>query len=161
MEKPLESWVGELLTEHGLKLATAESCTGGLIGHLVTNMAGSSRYYLGGVIAYSNEAKVRLLGVRPGTLEKYGAVSSETVIEMAIGVRKAMAADIGISVSGIAGPGGGSPDKPVGTVWIGLSSEAEEYSRQFLWSGDRLAIKTQSAQTALKLLVELLQNEHE
>jgi PncC family amidohydrolase len=155
--KPLEVLVGELLSMHKLRLAAAESCTGGLIGHLLTNVAGSSTYYLGSVTAYANEAKIRLLGVSRETLEKYGAVSSETVIEMARGIRKALAADIGISVSGIAGPGGGTPEKPVGTVWIGLSTPQEEFSRHYLWSGNRLAIKEQSAQAALNLLVEFLQ----
>ena len=158
MDKPLEVVVGELLLQHGLWLAAAESCTGGLISHLITNVAGSSTYYLGGVTAYSNEAKVRLLGVSRDTLEQHGAVSEETVLEMARGIRKAMGADIGISVSGIAGPTGGTPDKPVGTVWIGLSSAKEEYARHFLWSGDRLAVKEQSAQAALKMVVEHLRN---
>ena len=157
MIKPLEVVVGEILRQRGLCLAVAESCTGGLISHLVTNVPGSSAYYLGGVTAYANEVKIHLLGVHPETLEKYGAVSSETVIEMARGVRIALAADIGISVSGIAGPDGGTHDKPVGTVWIGLSSPQEEYSRHYLWSGDRLAVKQQSAQAALKLLLENLQ----
>jgi PncC family amidohydrolase len=156
LDKSLEEVVGELLLPHGLWLATAESCTGGLIGHLITNVAGSSAYYLGGVTAYSNQAKVRLLGVRKETLEQHGAVSEETVLEMARGVRKAMGADIGISVSGIAGPTGGTPDKPVGTVWIGLSSARDVYARHFLWSGDRLAVKEQSAQAALKMVVEYL-----
>ena len=151
--------VGELLSKRGKRLAAAESCTGGLIGHLITNVAGSSAYYLGGVTAYANETKIRLLGVSPVTLEKYGAVSSETVIEMARGVRNTLGADIGISVSGIAGPGGGTADKPVGTVWIGLSSPQQEYSRHYLWLGDRLAVKEQSAQAALSLLVEYLQKE--
>ncbi len=158
MDKPLEQVVGELLLQHGLWLATAESCTGGLISHLITNVAGSSTYYLGGVTAYSNEAKMRLLGVRQETLEQHGAVSEETVLEMARGIRKAMGADIGISVSGIAGPAGGTPDKPLGTVWIGLSSPRDEYARHFLWSGDRLAVKEQSAQAAMKMVVEYLQN---
>ena len=157
MDKPLEVLVGELLRQRGLRLAVAESCTGGLIGHLLTNVAGSSTYYMGSVTAYAYEAKVRLLQVSWDTLEKYGAVSSETVLEMARGVRIALAADIGVSVSGIAGPGGGTPDKPVGTVWIGLSSPKEEYARQYLWIGDRLAVKEKSAQAALKLLVEHLQ----
>jgi PncC family amidohydrolase len=146
------------LLYRGLWLATAESCTGGLISHLITNVAGSSTYYLGGVTAYSNEAKVRLLGVRQETLEQHGAVSEETVLEMARGIRKAMEADIGISVSGIAGPAGGTPDKPLGTVWIGLSSPRDEYARHFLWSGDRLAVKEQSAQAAMKMVVEYLRN---
>jgi PncC family amidohydrolase len=159
LSKPLEALVGELLSKRGKRLAAAESCTGGLIGHLITNVAGSSAYYLGGVTAYANETKIRLLGVSPVTLEKYGAVSSETVIEMARGVRNTLGADIGISVSGIAGPGGGTADKPVGTVWIGLSSPQQEYSRHYLWSGDRLAVKEQSAQAALSMLVEHLQKE--
>jgi nicotinamide-nucleotide amidase len=156
LDKPLEEVVGELLVRHGLRLATAESCTGGLIGHLITNVAGSSTYYLGGVTAYSNEAKVNLLGVSRKTLEWNGAVSQRTVLEMARGVRKAMGADIGVSVSGIAGPTGGTPDKPVGTVWIGLSSDREEFAQHFLWSGDRLSVKEQSAQAALKMVLEHL-----
>jgi PncC family amidohydrolase len=156
--KPLEVLVGELLLQRGLWLAVAESCTGGLIGHLLTNVPGSSAYYMGSVTAYANEAKARLLGVSWDTLEKYGAVSAETVVEMARGIRLALTADIGISVSGIAGPTGGTPDKPVGTVWIGLSTPKEEYARRYLWSGDRQAIKKQSAQAALQLLVEHLQN---
>ena len=157
MGKPLEVLVGELLLQRGLWLAVAESCTGGLIGHLLTNVPGSSAYYMGSVTAYANEAKARLLGVSWDTLEKYGAVSAETVVEMARGIRLALTADIGISVSGIAGPTGGTPDKPVGTVWIGLSTPKEEYARRYLWSGDRQAIKKQSAQAALQLLVEHLQ----
>jgi len=160
LDKPLEVLVGELLSSHGLRLAVAESCTGGLIGHLLTNVAGSSRYYMGSVTAYANEAKVRLLGVGWETLEKYGAVSSETVIEMARGIRITLAADIGISVSGIAGPGGGTPEKPVGTVWIGFSTPLQEYSRHYLWSGDRLAVKEQSARAALNLLWEYLQKDN-
>ena len=158
MDKPVEVMLGELLVQRGLWLAAAESCTGGLISHLITNVAGSSSYYLGGVTSYSNEAKVRLLGVNRNTLELHGAVSEETVLEMARGIRKAMGADIGISVSGIAGPTGGSSDKPVGTVWIGLSSAKEEFARHFLWSGDRLAVKQQSAQAALEMLVEHLRS---
>jgi nicotinamide-nucleotide amidase len=159
LAKSLEVLVGELLIKRSLWLATAESCTGGLISHLLTNVAGSSTYYMGGVTAYANEAKVRLLGVSRGTLEKYGAVSSETVIEMALGVRIALQADLGISVSGIAGPSGGTPEKPVGTVWIGLCSAQDVFSRHYLWSGNRLEVKKQSAQAALNLLVEYLQRD--
>jgi PncC family amidohydrolase len=154
--KPLEVLVGELLRQRGLRLAVAESCTGGLIGHLLTNVAGSSTYYVGSVTAYAYEAKVRLLGVSWETLEKYGAVSAETVVEMARGVRLALAADVGLAVSGIAGPSGGTPEKPVGTTWIGLSSPREEFARHYLWSGDRLANKEQSAEATLKLLVDYL-----
>src|SRR5512136_445254 len=148
MNTPLEILLGPLLTRRGLHLAVAESCTGGLIGHRITNVPGSSEYYLGSVTAYAYEAKVRLLGVSWDTLNTYGAVSRETVLEMARGVRLALGAEIGMSVSGIAGPGGGTPDKPVGTTWIGLSTPKEEYARQFLFEGNRLAVKEQAAQVA-------------
>ena len=153
---PLEIQVGELLRQHGLRLAVAESCTGGLIGHRLTNVAGSSTYYMGSVTAYAYEAKVRLLNVRWETLEKHGAVSGETVIEMARGVRHALAADIGLSVSGIAGPDGGTPEKPVGTVWIGLSSPEDEFAELFVWEGDRIQNKEHSAEAALQLLADYL-----
>jgi PncC family amidohydrolase len=155
-EKTLEVLVGELLRQHGLRLAVAESCTGGLVGHLLTNVAGSSTYYMGSVTAYAYEAKVRLLGVRWETLEQHGAVSPETVIEMARGVRTALAADIGLSVSGIAGPGGGTPEKPVGLTWVGLSSPTDEYARQFIWHGNRIENKENSAQATLQVLVDYL-----
>ena len=154
--EPLEFVAGKLLRREGLRLAVAESCTGGLVGHRLTNVPGSSTYYMGSVTAYAYEAKVRLLGVRWGTLEKYGAVSKETVLEMACGVRRALAADVGVSVSGIAGPGGGTPEKPVGLVWIGLSAASVDEAWKFIWPGDRLAIKEQSAEAALRLLVDYL-----
>lgn len=148
--------VGELLIQRGLKLAVAESCTGGLICHRLTNISGSSNYFLGGVTSYANEAKMNLLGVKPETLEKHGAVSAETVLQMARGVRNAFGADIGISTSGIAGPTGGTPEKPVGTTWIGFSSAEGEAARHFLFQGDRLAVKEQAAEAALQLLADHL-----
>jgi PncC family amidohydrolase len=154
--RSIEMQVGDLLRERGLRLAVAESCTGGLLSHRITNVPGSSTYYIGGVTAYAYEAKVRALGVHWETLEKYGAVSRETVLEMARGIRQAMAADIGISVSGIAGPGGGTPDKPVGTTWIGLSAPDRDQAYHNVWPGDRLAIKEQSAQAALQVLLDYL-----
>lgn len=154
----LEVMVGELLRESGQSLATAESCTGGLISHRLTNVPGSSTYFLGGVISYAYDAKVRLLGVRWETLDAYGAVSREIVLEMAHGVRGALAADFGLAVSGIAGPGGGLPDKPVGLAWIGLSTPDQEYAWKFLASGDRLANKEQFANQAIAYLVEILQS---
>ena len=154
--QPLEVQVGELLRLHGLRLAVAESCTGGLIGHRLTNIPGSSTYYMGSIIAYAYEAKVRLLGVRWDTLEKHGAVSQDTVLEMALGVRRALAADIGLSVSGIAGPGGGTPDKPVGLVWIGLSAPDANEAWSYTWDGDRLQNKEYTAEQALQLLVDYL-----
>jgi len=111
MVDELETTIGTILRQKGLKLATAESCSGGLLADHITNVAGSSDYFIGGVVAYSYEAKVALLHVSWDTLRAHGAVSRETVVEMARGVRTALGADIGISVSGIAGPGGGLPDK--------------------------------------------------
>ena len=159
LNEELEVVIGELLRQHGWRLAVAESCTGGLIGHRLTNVPGSSTYYMGSVTAYAYEAKVRLLGVRWGTLEKYGAVSKETVLEMSRGVRKALAADIGIAVSGIAGPGGGTPEKPVGLTWIGLSAADVDEAWRFIWDGDRLQVKEHSAEQALQLLVDYLNAE--
>jgi PncC family amidohydrolase len=128
-------------------------------------VAGSSDYYLGSVTAYANEAKIRLLGVRPETIEMYGAVSGETVVEMARGIRQLLGAEVGIAVSGIAGPSGGSPEKPVGTVWIGLSvspgigpDHEVDKAWCYLWRGDRLQVKEQSAQQALQLIVDFLRN---
>jgi PncC family amidohydrolase len=156
MDKPYEFIVGDLLRQRGLRLAVAESCTGGLVGHRLTNVPGSSTYYVGSITAYAYEAKVRLLGVKWETLERYGAVSEEVVLEMARGVRHALAADVGVAVSGIAGPGGGTLDKPVGLTWIGIDTPSDHESWQFVWDGDRISIKEQSAERLLKLLVDFL-----
>jgi PncC family amidohydrolase len=158
MDVPLEALIGELIRARGLKLATAESCTGGLVGDRITNIPGSSDYYLGGVVAYAYEAKVALLGVSWDTLQAYGAVSREVVVEMARGVREALSADIAVSVSGIAGPGGGLPDKPVGTVWIGLSTSEGEWARVFYFDGDRETNKARSADAALQYVMDYLNN---
>src|SRR5215211_2983271 len=119
----LEIQVGKLLHERNLKLSLAESCTGGLIGNRITDIPGSSEYFVGGVVAYAYEAKAALLGVSWDTLNAQGAVSQQTVFEMAQGARRALSADIAISVSGIAVPGGGTEEKPVGTTWIGLAAD--------------------------------------
>ena len=156
MDELLEIQIGNLLRSNGQKLATAESCTGGLIGHRITNIPGSSDYYLGGVVAYAYEAKVALLGVSWDTLHAYGAVSRETVLEMSRGARKALGADIAVSVSGIAGPGGGLPGKPVGTTWIGLSAEDGEWARIFCFSNDREQNKSFSADAALYFVLDYL-----
>ncbi len=156
MTQPLEFDIGPLLRARALKLATAESCTGGLIADRITDVPGSSDYFLGGVVAYAYEAKVALIHVSWDTLRKYGAVSRETVIEMARGVRTALGADVGLSVSGIAGPGGGLPDKPVGTTWIGLSANDGDWARKFVWDGDRRANKQLSADAALQMLADYL-----
>lgn len=160
---PYEERLGGLLKEKGLKLVLAESCTGGLVGNLITNIAGSSDYYLGSVTAYAYEAKEALLGVSHETLLKYGAVSRPTVLEMAAGARKALAGNIpldsiiGVSISGIAGPGGGMPGKPVGTVWFGLSAPGGDWAWRCLFKGDRLHNKRAAARTAFKLLIACLQ----
>lgn len=159
MTEPLEVKVGKLLRARGWRLAAAESCTGGLIGHLLTNVPGSSTYYLGSITAYAYEAKVRLLGVSWETLETYGAVSEETVLAMARGVRRALGADVGISVSGIAGPGGGTPEKPVGLTWIGISTPHTDTAFKFVWDGNRLQNKEWSAEKALEILVQILEAE--
>jgi PncC family amidohydrolase len=153
----LEIYVGRLLSAAGLRLAVAESCTGGLISHRLTNVPGSSSYFWGGVVAYDYSAKERLLGVRRETLDAYGAVSEQTVLEMARGVCLALGTDLGLSVSGIAGPGGGTPEKPVGLTWIGVYSSWGEWARKYIWQGDRLAVKEQSSEQALQLLVEFLE----
>lgn len=157
MDQPLEELVGETLRRRNLRLAVAESCTGGLVGHRITNIPGSSDYYLGSVTAYAYGAKVQLLGVAWETLNSFGAVSRETVLEMARGVRRVLGAEVGLSVSGIAGPGGATPDKPVGTVWIGLSAPGVEDAWHYRFEGDRLQVKEQSAEQALGRLLAYLQ----
>jgi PncC family amidohydrolase len=154
MDEPLEVQLIQAFRRRGWTLALAESCTGGLIGHRLTNVPGSSDYFLGGIVAYAYEAKERLLGVRHQTLYQHGAVSRETAIEMARGARLALGADVGVSVTGIAGPTGGLPDKPVGLTWIAVSTRDREQAQQFLWKGDRMANKEQSAEAALHLLRE-------
>lgn len=147
-----------MLRARGLKLATAESCTGGLIADRLTDVPGSSDYFLGGVVAYAYEAKVAVLNVSWDTLHAHGAVSRETVLEMARGARLALGADIAVSVSGIAGPGGGLPDKPVGTTWLGLSTADGEWARKFVWGRDRRGNKELSAEAAMQFVVDYLRD---
>lgn len=156
MADSLEILIGKSLRESGLWLAVAESCTGGLLGHLITNVPGASNYFKGGVVSYAYEVKRDILDVSMETLENKGAVSEETVMEMARGVKKIMEADIGLSVSGIAGPGGGSVEKPVGTTWIGMSTPDGENARRFQFQGKRLEIKSQAAQAAMQYLLDYL-----
>jgi PncC family amidohydrolase len=153
----LEIQVGQLLKQHGLKLVLAESCTGGLLGSRITDVPGSSDYFLGGIVAYAYETKADLLGVSWDTLNSKGAVSRETVLEMATGVRNLLKADIALSVSGIAGPGGGTAEKPVGTTWIGLVAADLERAKLFQFSGDREENKVFAVEAALMLLLGYLQ----
>lgn len=155
-DEPLEVRVGALLRRHGLTLATAESCTGGLLGHRLTNVAGSSDYYLGGVIAYANAAKVSLLRVDAELLAGEGAVSAAVALQMAAGVRRRLRADVGVSTTGIAGPAGGSPEKPVGLVYIALAAPGVERCERHIWPHDRLGNKKATAQRALEMVLECL-----
>ena len=149
-DEALVQELAEALTARGLHCATAESCTGGLIGAMLTSVSGSSEWYVGGVISYSNSVKMGLLGVREEDLKDQGAVSEPVVRSMALGACRATGADISCAVSGVAGPGGGSPEKPVGTVWIGWSRQGETRALKFLFSGDRDEVRAQTAREAVK-----------
>jgi len=148
-EQRMEDVLGEMLRKRHLTISVAESCTGGLIGHLLTNVPGSSDYFLGGMITYSNKSKEGLLGVSSETLETHGAVSDPTVQEMAKGVRERFHSNIGLSVSGIAGPEGGTAVKPVGTVHIGLATNDKVLSGKYRFQGTREEIKLNAAMMAL------------
>ena len=156
MADPLEVIVGQLLLQHKLTLALAESCTGGLVGHRITDVPGSSAYLLGGVIAYSNEIKERVLGVSRVTLEAHGAVSAATAVEMARGARRVLQTDLAVSVTGIAGPGGGSADKPIGLTYIALAAAGAERVEKYVWDGDRAGNKWASSEAALQMLKDYL-----
>jgi PncC family amidohydrolase len=148
--------VGELLQQRHLTLAVAESCTGGLLAAHITNIPGSSSYFEGGVVAYSDEVKEHVLNVPAGILERFGSVSHETAIAMARGVRELFTVDLALAITGIAGPTGGTADKPVGLVYIALSSAQGTECKEFLWSGDRWENRQGSATAALELLQQHL-----
>lgn len=151
-EETLEVIVGRLLRERGLTVAVAESCTAGLLGGRIANVPGSSEYFLGGVISYSNAVKESLLGVSPDTLAAHGAVSEETACAMAAGVVKATGADIGLSITGIAGPEGGTAEKPVGLVYLGIACGSEVRAIRTLGWGNRNLVRARAVQEALLLL---------
>ena len=146
------------LREKNLTLSTAESCTGGMIGAFITSIPGISSYYGYGFVTYSNEAKQKLIGVRGETLEKFGAVSAETVLEMAEGALRVSGADIAVSVSGIAGPGGGSEKKPVGLVYIGYAQKEKRLFKKLNLSGDRDLVRLLTVKNVLELIVKQLEN---
>jgi PncC family amidohydrolase len=154
---PLALQVHERLIEAGQTLALAESCTGGLIADLITDISGSSAYFLGSAVTYANSAKQGVIGVRGETLEVHGAVSAETAAEMARGARRLYGADIAASVTGIAGPTGATPGKPVGLVYIHLSAKDAEWGERYVWEADRLGNKALSAEAVLKLILRFLQ----
>ena len=152
----LEQVVEEALVSRGATVATAESCTGGLLAERITRVAGSSRVFPGGVVTYSNAQKVAMLGVEPTLLATHGAVSEEVARAMAAGVRLRLGADYGVAITGIAGPDGGSPDKPVGTVHVAVDAEGDGDHRRFLFPGDRERVRFQSSQAALEMLRRML-----
>ncbi len=145
--------VGRRLRARGQTLALAESCTGGLVGSLITDVPGSSDYFLGSAVAYAYSAKEALLGVRPETLAQHGAVSREAAAEMAQGARRLFGADVAVAVTGIAGPTGEQPGKPVGLVYLHLSAADAEWGERYVWAADRVGNKRLSAAAALRLVV--------
>jgi nicotinamide-nucleotide amidase len=155
-ERLLKEEVGDLLRKHGLKIGVAESATGGLISHRITDIPGSSEYFEGSVISYSNKAKTNLLNVKDSTVRNYGAVSSETSKEMAKGIRSLMNVEVGLSSTGIAGPGGGTSDKPVGLVYVGLATKDVLISRKHVFHGNRDENKKSFSDSALSTLKEYL-----
>lgn len=155
----LQEALGRLLSIHGKTLSTAESCTGGTISQLITSIPGSSEYFLGGVTSYANSVKTGVLGVAPEIIEKHGAVSSECVAAMAEGVRRLTDSDYSVATSGIAGPGGGTPEKPVGTVWVGVSSQKGTETYKVQYKGDRKRNIERSAAFALNSIRKKILNE--
>jgi nicotinamide-nucleotide amidase len=148
--------IGRTLRNRGLTLALAESCTGGMLGSMLTSVPGSSEYLLFDAVVYSNASKTNVLGVNDDTLRAFGAVSDETAVAMVRGVLRVSGADLGVAVTGIAGPGGGTDDKPVGTVWIGVGNrDGNVYARRFHFRGDRERVRVMSAYTALRMIQEL------
>lgn len=158
MTEPLEEQIGPLMRLYGLTIGLAESCTGGLIGHRLTNVPGSSAYLIASIVAYAYEAKEGLLGVPHDVLAREGAVSETVVMAMARGIRQALRVDLGLAVTGIAGPDGATPTKPLGLTYIALSAPGDERVRRFVWQGDRIANKESSAEAALQLLMDYLQD---
>ncbi|WP_035384756.1 nicotinamide-nucleotide amidase [Ferriphaselus sp. R-1] len=153
----LAAQVGGLLKSHGMMLAAAESCTGGAVAAAITDIAGSSAWFERGFVTYANAAKVEMLGVNPATLDRYGAVSEATVREMALGALQHSHAHISLAISGIAGPDGGSPDKPVGTVWFAWARKhGEVVARLHLISGGRNVVRAQSVRVALQGVADML-----
>jgi PncC family amidohydrolase len=149
----LATRLGELLTQRGWSLAVAESCTGGMLGAAITDVPGSSRYFLGGVISYSDRVKLEQLGVSAATLASHGAVSSQTAEAMASGVRRLLHADLGVSVTGVAGPGA-EGSKPVGLTYIGIAVEGRASAHRYHWSWGRLENRKASVVAALELAIE-------
>lgn len=153
-EGALEKQFGKIFREKGVTIATAESCTGGYIAHLITSVPGSSDYFKGSVVSYANEVKIKVLGVNSNDLDREGAVSETVVLQMAEGVKKLLGTDYAVSTSGIAGPDGGTPEKPVGTVWIGVATPVKTFAREFVFSFTRERNIAKAAAKALELVLQ-------
>jgi len=151
-ENPIQKEIGRILRKRKMTLAVAESCTGGLIASKITDIAGSSDYFREGVVTYSNKAKQRILGVKSATLEDYGAVSKKTAVEMAVGIRKRSHSDVAISTTGIAGPSGGTKEKPIGLVWIGYTDKKKSFAKKFIFTKERFRNKEIMSKMALEVL---------
>jgi nicotinamide-nucleotide amidase len=156
VDEELLNKVSTNLKKQKLTIATAESCTGGLLSHILTNISGSSDYFDRGIVSYSNKSKIQLLGVPENLLKKYGAVSKQVAKAMADGVRTKSNVDIGISTTGIAGPTGGTKEKPVGLVYISVSNKDSVIVKKLLFSGDRLQNKESTCNMALQMLLDIL-----
>ncbi|MCB9758046.1 MAG: CinA family protein [Candidatus Omnitrophica bacterium] len=152
----IEQKISLFLTKQKQTLAVAESCSGGFLGHRLTNIAGSSNYFIGGVLVYANRAKTKLLGISPALLKKHGAVSQPVAQDMAAAVRKVLKTDFGISITGIAGPAGGTIQKPVGLVFIAVANSKKITCKKFYFKGSRQKIKTAATDSALKLLLNFM-----
>ena len=152
-----EEEIGRELTEKGLTVAVAESCTGGLIANRITDVPGASAYFVAGFVTYSNRMKEKILAVPPGIIDEKGAVSEETARRMAEGARTVAATNVGLAVTGIAGPSGGTKEKPVGLVYMGLATEKGTWVRRCRFSGDRAAIKGQTSEEALAFILDYLE----
>lgn len=154
--KPPEESIADVLREKRLTLAAAESCTGGKIGDKITDVPGSSDYFLGSAVTYSNASKMRILGVRKGSLDRFGAVSEQVAKEMAMGARYVYGSDLAVSTTGIAGPTGGSKKKPVGLVWFAVTDGKRVQTDRQIFSGDRLKIKESAANHAISLVIDFV-----
>ena len=149
--------LGKLLRERGWCISVAESCTGGLLSHKITNVPGASSYFLGSVVVYSNTAKKKLLGVKEDTLQKHGAVSAQCAREMVVGVTSLFNTEVGISTTGIAGPGGGVENKPVGLVYIGVKTPQVIEVHRYIFSGKREEIKEKIVKRALEIVIRIIE----
>ena len=150
--------ISDKITKENLLIATAESCTGGMLANLLTDISGSSKYFERGIVTYSNRSKIELLGVSEYVITKYGAVSEQTALEMAKGIREKSNVDIGISITGIAGPTGGSKQKPVGLIYIGVSTNKKTEVKRFVFSDNRINNKMLACEEALKIILMIISN---